>query len=163
MNLSGRSRYGVAAVLVVVVMLGCGMSHAGAEGSRAAGWYIAVGAGASRAALMKQAGHNDDTTCYPDDDCSHLPGGMPAGYNWSYVLHPVIAPAFELAVGRTFHPVRFELSVSRRTFGMEQEFAGLSYVDGSARVPAQDSGYTSSTTAGVNDLKVHAPVAQRLL
>ena len=156
MNLSGRGRYGVAAVLVVVVMFGSGMSHARAEGSRPSGWYIAVGAGASRAAMMKQAGHNDDTTCYPNDDCSHLPGGMPAGYNWSYFLHPDIAPAFELAIGRTFHPVRLELSVSRRTFDLEQEFTGLSYADGSARVPARDSGYASSTTAGVDDLTVHA-------
>ena len=156
MNLSGRGRYGVAAVLVVVVMLGSGMSHAGAEGSRTAGWYIAAGAGASRAALMKQAGHNRDTTCYPDDDCSHLPGGMPAGYRWSYILHPDVSPAFELAVGRTFHPVRLELSASRRTFDMEQEFTGLSYADGSARVPAQDSGYASSAMTGVDDLTVHA-------
>ena len=156
MNLSGRGRYGVAAVLVVVVMLGSGMSHARAEGSRPSGWYIAVGAGASRAAMMKQGGQNDDTTCYPNDDCSHLPGGVPAGYNWSYILHPDIAPAFELVVGRTFHPVRLELSVSRRTFGMEQEFTGLSYADGSARVPQQDSGYASTTATGVDDLTVHA-------
>ena len=156
MNLSGRSQYGFTAVLVVFILLGSGISHAMAEGSRAAGWYIAVGAGASRAAMMKQAGHNRDTTCYPNDDCSHLPGGMPAGYKWSYILHPDVSPAFELAVGRTFHPVRLELSVSRRTFDMEQEFTGLSYVDGSARVPARDSGYASSTTAGVDDLTVHA-------
>ena len=156
MNLSGRRQCGIADVLVVIVLFGCGLSHAVAEGSRTPGWYIAVGAGASRAAMMKQAGHNHDTTCYPNDDCSHLPGGMPAGYRWSYVLHPDIAAAFELAVGRTFHPVRLELSVSRRTFDMEQEFTGLSYVDGSARAPAQDSGYASSTTAGVDDLTVHA-------
>ena len=156
MNLSGCGYDGIAAVFVVFVLFGSGISHAMAEDSRAAGWYIAIGAGASRAAMMKQAGHNQDTTCYPNDDCSHLPGGMPSGYRWSYVLHPEIAAAFELAVGRTFHPVRLELSVSRRTFDMEQEFTGLSYVDGSARVPAQDSGYTSSTTAGVDDLTVHA-------
>ena len=156
MNLSGRSQYGFTAVLVVFILSGAGLSQARAEGSRAAGWYIAVGAGASRAAVMKQAGHNQDTTCYPNDDCSHLAGGMPSGYRWSYLLHPDIAAAFELAVGRTFHPVRLELSASRRTFEMEQEFTGLSYVDGSARVPAQDSGYTSSNTAGVDDLTVHA-------
>lgn len=63
--------------------------------------------------------------------------------------------AFEIAAGRTFHPVRLELSASRLAFDLEQEFNGLSYLDSSARVPAQDSGYTSSATAGVDDLAIH--------
>ena len=155
MNLSGRRRQGVAALLFFVVLSAVATSHAMSEGSRDAGWYIAVGAGASRAALMKQAGDNRDTTCYPNDDCSHLAGGMPSGYRWSYLLHPDIGTAFELAVGRTFHPFRLELSTSRRAFDMEQEFRGSSYLDGYARVRVEDSGYTVSSAAGVDDLTVH--------
>ena len=153
MNLSRRGRYGIAALLVVVVLSGA--SHARSEDAREAGWYFAVGAGLSRAAMMKQAGDNRDTTCYPNDDCSHLPGGTPSGYSWSYLLHPDIGTALELAVGRTFRPVRLELSASRRAFDVEQEFNGLSYLDGSPRVPAEDSGYTSRATAGVDALTVH--------
>ncbi len=149
-----RGRFGIAALLVVVALSGAGASGAMAEGARTAGWYIAVGAGVSRAAMMKQAGRNRDTTCYPNDDCSHLPGGMPSGYRWSYFLHPDIATAFELAVGRTFQPFRLELSASRRAFDVEQEFTGLSYLDGAPRVRAEDSGYTSGATTGVDDLTI---------
>ena len=155
MTLSGRRWHGVAALLVIVILSAAATSHAESEGARDAGWYIAVGAGASKAAMMKQAGDNRDTTCYPNDDCSHLPGGMPTGYRWSYLLHPDIGTAFELAVGRTFHPFRLELSASRRAFDMEQEFRGSSYLDGAARVPVEDSGYAVSGTAGVDDLTVH--------
>ena len=155
MILCRRGLYGIATLLVFVVLSGAGTSQAKAEGSRDTGWYITFGAGASRAAMMKQAGRNQDTTCYPNDDCSHLPGGMPSGFRWSYVLHPDMATAFELAVGRTFHPVRLELSASRRAFDVEQEFTGLSYLDGSTRVPAEDNRYTSSVTTGVDDLTIH--------
>ena len=155
MNLPGRRRRGIAALLVSVVLSAAATSPAMSEGSRDAGWYIAVGAGASRAAVMKQAGDNRDTTCYPDDDCSHLPGGMPSGYRWSYLLHPDIGTAFELAVGRTFHTIRLEVSASRRAFDMEQEFRGTSYLGGAPRAPVDDSGYRSSATAGVDALTVH--------
>ena len=156
MNLSRRGQYGIAALLVAFVLFGASASHAMSEDARPAGWYIAVGAGVSRAATMKQAGHNRDTTCSPLDDCRHLPGGMPTGYRWFYDLHPDTGPAFELAVGRTFHAFRLELAASRQAFDVEQEFTGVSYLDGSSiRAGVADSGYTSSVMYSVDDLTVH--------
>ena len=150
-----RPRLYVAALVAAFVLLGTGISHAMSEDVRPGGWYIAVGVGASRAATMKQAGHNRDTTCYPNDDCRHLPGGMPAGYRWFYDLHPDTGAAFELAVGRTFRVFRLELAASRQAFDVEQKFTGATYLNGSAIMPAADSGYASTSTAKADALTLH--------
>ena len=63
---------------------------------------------------------------------------------------PDTGAAFELAVGRTFRPVRLELTVSRQMIDLEQAFTGATYLDGSPIVPVADSGYTSSSTASVD-------------
>lgn len=146
----------VAALVVVFALFGPGTTHAMPEDARHAGWYVAIGVGASRAATMQQAGDNRDTICYPTRDCRHLPGSMPSGYRWFYDLHPDTGAAFELAVGRTFRPVRLELAVSRQVIGLEQAFSGATYLDGSPIVPVADSGYTSTSTASVDDLTLHA-------
>ena len=155
MGLSRRMPYRIAVLLAVFVLLGPGVLHAMTEDARPAGWYVAVGVGASRAATMKQAGHNRDTTCYPNEDCSLLPGGMPSGYRWFYDLHSDTGAAFEFAVGRTFHPVRLELAIGRQAMDVAQQFTGSTYLDGSAIVPVADSGYTASSTSGVDDLTLH--------
>ena len=155
MDLSRPMPSGIAALLAAFAMLGLGVPHAMTEDTRPAGWYVAVGVGANRAATMQQAGDNRDTTCYPTRDCRHLPGGMPSGYRWSYDLHSDTGAAFELAMGRTFRSVRLELAVSRQRIGLEQAFTGSTYLDGSTIVPAADSGYTSASTASVDDLTIH--------
>lgn len=154
MNLSRVSLYVIAVLLVAFVLLSASTSHAMPEEANA-GWYVAVGVGASRAATMKQAGHNRDTTCYPDDDCHHLPGGMPTGYRWFYDLHPDTGAAFELAVGRTFRPIRLELAASRQMIDLEQAFTGATYLDGSTIMPVADSGYASTSRGSVDDLTIH--------
>ena len=151
----GIALHGMCVLLVVLAVFRADAADAMSDDIHPAGWYISVGVGANRAATLKQAGHNRDTTCYPTRDCALLAGGMPAGYRWFYDLRPETGVAFELAVGRTFSPVRLELSVSRQTLDLEQEFTGLTYLDGSAPVPAVDSGYASSTTAGVDGLTLH--------
>ena len=142
-------------LLVVFAVLLADAADALSDDMRHAGWYISVGVGVNRSATLEQSGHNRDTTCYPTRDCGHLPGGLPAGYRWFYDLRPETGAAFELAVGRTFTPIRLELSISRQSLDLEQEFTGLTYLDGSAPVPAMDSGYASRTTAGVDGLAVH--------
>ena len=155
MNLSGATLYRIAALLTIIVLFGASASQAISEEVDPDGWYIAVGFGANWAPTMKQAGHNRDNTCYPTRDCRHLPDGMPSGYRWYYDLNPGTGAAFELAVGRAFDPVRLELSVSRQTIDLEQQFTRATYLDGSAIVPAENSGYTSSSTASVDGLTVH--------
>ncbi len=69
-------------------------------------------------------GHNRETTCYPNDDCSHLPGGIPDGYRWRYDLEADTGVAFEAAIGFMFDGVRLELSASQRNNDLEQKFSG---------------------------------------
>jgi len=142
-------------LLVVFAVFRADAADAMSDDIQPAGWYISVGVGANRSATLEQSGDNRDTTCYPTRDCGQLAGGMPAGYRWFYDLRPETGAAFELAVGRTFTPIRLELSISRQSLDLEQEFTGLTYLDGSAPVPATDSGYASRTTAGVDGLTLH--------
>ena len=152
MHVSSLKPHCIAAIFAAVTLLGSGVSHATLDDSRHTGWYIAAGAGADWASLTKQSGHNLDTTCYPDDDCSDLPDGMPSGYRWFYDLDPSIGSAFELSVGRMFHNFRLELSATRRGSDIEQQFRSVSYLDGSATTPLLGSSYESSATARVDDL-----------
>ena len=151
----GYGLLGMWVLLAVLAVFRVDAAHAMSNDSQHAGWYISVGVGANQSATLEQSGHNQDTTCYPTRDCGHLPGGMPGGYRWFYDLRPETGAAFELAVGRTFTPIRVELSFGRQSLDLEQEFTGLTYLDGSVPVPATDSGYASRTTAGVDGLTLH--------
>ena len=151
----GYGLLGMWVLLAVLAVLRVDAAYAKSNDSQHAGWYISVGVGANQSATLEQSGHNRDTTCYPTRDCGHLPGGMPGGYRWFYDLRPETGAAFELAVGRTFTPIRVELSFGRQSLDLEQEFTGLTYLDGSVPVPATDSGYASRTTAGVDGLTLH--------
>ena len=123
-------------LLAVLAVFRVDAAYAMPDDSQHADWYISVGVGANRSATLEQAGHNRDTTGYPTRNCGHLAGGMPAGYRWFYDLRPETGSAFELAVGRTFTPIRVELSFGRQSLDVEQELSGLTYLDGSVPVPA---------------------------
>lgn len=116
------------------------------------GWYLATGAGVTRADGLEQAGWNRDTTCYPDDDCGHLAGGAPTGYRWFYDLRADRDTAAEIAVGRRLGPLRLEVALTQRRNGIGQAFAGITYLDGSRLMPAADSDYESSSMRSVDDL-----------
>ena len=116
------------------------------------GWYLATGAGVTRAAGMEQSGWNRDTTCYPNDDCGHLTGGAPTGYRWFYDLRADRGTAAEIAIGRRLGPLRLEAALTQRRNGVGQAFTGITYLDGSRLMPAADSDYESSSTRSVDDL-----------
>ena len=145
-------------VRIVLATLGLGVGSLAALGQalanehRLSDWYLAAGAGVTSASGLEQTGRNRDTTCYPDDDCGHLPGGAPAGYRWFYDLHANRGAAAEIAIGRHFGPVRLEVSLAQRRSGVEQEFTGITYLDGSRLMPAAESDYESTSSGSVDDL-----------
>ena len=157
MNLSRISLLVTTALITALIMSGGSAAHALREPARHTGWYITLGVGASRAATIEQAGHSLDTNCYPNDDCTRLPGGLPSGYRWYYNLLPGTGATFELAVGHASEPFRLELAGSRRLFDVEQEFRRSSYLDGSTRrlVREEDRAYASTTSATIDDLTIH--------
>ena len=118
---------------------------------RPSGWYVSAGAGANRSSRMEQVGHNRDTTCYPNEDCSHLPGGTPDGYRWRYDLVSGTGTAFEVLIGRNTGRARLELSAAQRKNNIDQEFTGITYLDGTS---IRDAGndIQSNGVASVGDL-----------
>lgn len=149
--LSATTRVMLAALgLGVAVLAAVDRSMAGEH--QPSGWYLATGAGVTRADGMEQAGWNRDTTCYPDDDCGHLAGGAPTGYRWFYDLRADRGSAAEIAVGRRLGPLRLEAALTQRRNGVGQAFAGITYLDGSQLMPAADSDYQSSSMRSVDDL-----------
>ena len=132
--------------LLMVAVPGSGM----AAEPRDSGWYVGAGAGVNWISDMKQAGWNRDTVCYPEDDCDDRDVG---GYRWFYDLDADTGSLLEIAVGRSFGNLRLELSASLRENDIDQEFTGITYLDGSTRVAKATSNYSSKTRASVDDLE----------
>ena len=150
MRLSSVLLRAISGALGVCVALGASGESAAGE-PRLSGWYVSAGVGANRSSSMEQVGHNRDTTCYPDEDCSLLPGGTPGGYRWRYDLDAGTGTAFEVLIGRNTGRARLELSAAQRKNDIDQKFTGITYLDGTL---IQDAGndIQSNATASVGDL-----------
>ncbi len=148
MQLSSAMLRAILGILGVCIVLGASGGNAAGEPQRS-GWYVGAGVGANWSSGMEQAGRNRDTICYPNDDCSHRPGGMPDGYRWRYDLEADTGVAFEGAIGYMFDGARLELSASQRKNDIEQKFSGISYLDGtSIRDAGNDIRSNSMTSIG---------------
>ena len=141
----------ITAVLAVCAILSMAGASAAQE-ARPSGWYVGAGAGVNKASTVKQAGHNRDNICYPEDDCSHLAGGAPEGYRWYYDLEADDGAALEISVGRTLGAFRLELALAQRKNDLEQKFTDITYLDGSRSMSARNSNYESRTSGGVDEL-----------
>ncbi len=146
--LLGRCRTACAA-LGFCVVLGVAGGSAAEETAAPRGWYVGAGAGMSWEFGMEQAGRNRDNICYPNNDCS---GGAPEGYRWFYDLEADRGVALEISVGHAWEKMRLELSLTEHKQDVEQEFTGITYLDGSAIVPAREANYTESVVASVDKL-----------
>ena len=136
---------------LIAVLLGITVAASAAHATT--GWYVSFGAGASQASTMKQAGSNEDSTCYPDDLCTAE--FAPDGYRWRYDLHPDSGAALELAVGYDFRLFRLELATTHQTLGIDQQFVVGRYRDGSGILPNPESFYAVDVETGADDLTLH--------
>ena len=147
MHSAFRKLHVLGAPLAICTALGAAGSIEGQE-TGSYGWYVSASGGTNWNPVMKLAGHNRDTTCYPVFVCT----GTPGGYRWFNDLPSDLGTAFEVAIGHGFGAVRLEVSASRRSNGIEQEFSGIVYWDGSPILPNLDSNYTSTNTSRVDAL-----------
>ena len=132
------------------------ISFASPAAAESSAWYVAVGLGADSASTVEHSGSNRDNLCYPDDDCSHLPGGRPEGYRWHYDLDTETGALLELAVGRGFGPLRLELAATQFTNDTDEHtYTGGGYLGGSPRRSA-DNDIRSGGMAGVDGLRTRA-------
>ncbi len=148
MHLS-RQLQAFGATLAICAVLG-GAEEGAAQEPGSYGWYVSASGGTNSNPVLKQAGHNRDNICYPNDLCS----GTPGGYRWYYDLPSDLGTAFEVAFGRNFGGVRLEVSASQRSNNVEQEFTDITFLDGSPIPPNEDSNYTSTTTTRIDALAV---------
>ena len=79
------------ATLAICAVLGGAEQGAGQEPG-GYGWYVSASGGTNWNPVMKQAGNNRDTFCYPNDLCS----GTPGGYRWYYDLPSDLGTALRL-------------------------------------------------------------------
>lgn len=141
-----RARSGL---LGAVLLFGV-VAPAGAQPRRSQ-WYVGGGAGANWPSGFEQEGHNRDTTCYPGEDCSRLPGGRPPGYRWRYDISGKTGAAYEVSLGRRFSHLRLEFSVSQQKNDIDSAFSGISYVDGSP-ILSIETDVQARARASVGDL-----------
>ena len=139
---------GWAAFVATVVFLASQDAVAQRSGQEAAQstWYVAFGAGPNGTGLLKQAGFNRDDICYPTNLCPRTPDG----YRWFYDLDPDSGTAFDLAVGRSLNALRFEISASGNSSGIEQTFTGIAYHDGTPVLPDTDSDFANTAETAVD-------------
>ena len=141
----------IAAALALCAILGLAGTSAAQESAKPSGWYVGVGLGINKASGIEQAGHNRDTICYPEDDCSHV-GGAPDGYRWYYDLDADDGSAFEVSIGRALGSMRLELALAQRKNDVEQKFTDITYLDGSRIMARSVSNYQSDTVSRIDDL-----------
>ena len=145
---SGLHRAGGVVLLGLGVLLGApGM----ADDAQHSGWYVGAGLGANWMSDANQAGYNRDTICYPVDDCTNK--GTIDGYRWFYDLDADRGNMFELVVGRGFGNIRLELSANRRENDIDQEFAAITYFDGTRILSDTMSNYTSTSEFSIDRLR----------
>lgn len=150
MKLALAWRRVASAVLGVCVALGVSGQGMAGESQRS-GWYAGAGAGVNWISDMEQAGWNRDTICYPTDDCTGK--ASIGGYRWFYDLDAGRGSLFEIVIGRMFGNLRLELSANQRENDIDQEFTGITFLDGSAIMPDTTGNYTSSSTTTIDDLR----------
>lgn len=141
-----------------MVMVFALSSDVSAETERSA-WYISGGVGVNWTGDMDQVGWNRDTYCYPDScndpgrsqdssEVSTIPG-----YRWSYNLDVGVGSAFEIAIGRAFNRLRLEISAAQRKNDVDQQFTGITYLNGRQTYPRPEgNNVVSNSMARIDDL-----------
>ena len=107
----------IASAAGILVLL-FGLRRVGPERSsrsRASGWYVGIGIGATWPSNLAQSGWNRDPICYPTAACfDQDPRPEISGYRWHYDSAAATGPVFELSTGLFVDRARVELSFRQR-------------------------------------------------
>ena len=153
MKFSAVKLWTVGAIVMVFALA----NNVSAETERSS-WYISGGVGVNWTGDMDQVGWNRDTYCYPDS-CND-PGRSQnisdrdiPGYRWSYNLDVGVGSAFEIAIGRAFNRLRLEISAAQRKNDVDQQFTGITYLNGRQTYPRPEGNtVVSNSMARIDDL-----------
>lgn len=140
---------GMAALITLASTAAAQNSSPSAAG---AGWYIGAGLGANWGSTLEQEGWNQENYCYPDSACfDRDPIPSVSGYRWSYDIDLDAGAGFEVFAGRRFGATRLELAVTVQRSDANQQFTGITYLDGAPILPRPGGTVVSNSRAYVDN------------
>ena len=142
----------LAGVAALIVLASPAAAQNGNQVRTSAGWYIGTGIGASWGSTLEQEGWNRDNYCYPDAACfDQDPIPDVSGYRWRYDIDLDAGAAIEVFAGRHVGRARLELAVTLQRNDAEQQFTGVTYLDGAAILPRPGGTVVSNSRAYVDN------------
>ena len=144
---------GVAGAFLALALTPAVQAQSSASQRPQSAWYIAGAAGWSGSKSLDQEGWNRDDLCYPDMACfGQEPPVAISGYRWRYDIDLDGGAAFEIGAGRYIGRARVEVAVGQQRNSADQNFAALSYYDGSALPPPPDTPADANSEAWIDRL-----------
>ena len=116
--------------------------------SQSSEWYIGHTLGTDWMDVLKQAGFNGDTVCYPTFVCPQ----EPEGYRWFYDLDAHTGFGMELSFGRSTGKSRWELAIALASNDIKQIFDRITFLDGSPLLLEENSEYSNFVESKVGSI-----------
>lgn len=128
--------------LILATLCSCNLFAQNSE------WYFGHTIGTDWMDVLKQAGFNSDTVCYPTFVCSQAP----EGYRWFYDLDAHTGFGMELSFGRSMGTNRLELAIALASNDIRQIFDRITFLDGSPRLLEENSDYSNFVESKVGSI-----------
>lgn len=116
--------------------------------SQSSEWYIGHTLGTDWMDVLKQAGFNSDTVCYPTFLCPE----EPEGYRWFYDLDTYTGYGMELSIGKSIKEFRAEVAVALASNDIRQIYDSLTFLDGSPVELDENSEYSNVVESRIGSI-----------
>ena len=116
--------------------------------SQSSEWYIGLSLGTDWMDVLKQAGFNSDTVCYPTFLCPE----EPEGYRWFYDLDTHTGYGMELSIGKSIKEFRAEVAVTLASNDIRQIYDNLTFLDGSPVELDENSEYRNVVESRIGSI-----------
>lgn len=116
--------------------------------SQSSDWYIGHTLGTDWMDVLKQAGFNTDTVCYPTFLCPE----EPEGYRWFYDLETHTGFGMELSIGKSIKEYRAELALVLASNEIRQIYNNLTFLDRSPVLLDKNSEYSNEVESRIGNI-----------
>lgn len=116
--------------------------------SQSSDWYIGHTLGTDWMDVLKQAGFNRDTVCYPTFMCPE----EPEGYRWFYDLDTHTGYGMELSIGKSINEFRAEVAVALASNDIRQIYDSLTFLDGTPVELDENSEYSNAVESRIGSI-----------
>ena len=114
-------------------------------------WYIGATNGRDWMDVLKQAGFNTDTVCYPTFLCPE----NPEGYRWFYDLETDKGEDVEISIGKSIKEYRVELALVLASHEIRQIYDSLTFLDHSPVKLDENSQYFGEVDSWIGSILVN--------